>query len=201
MVTNCQVFGERAGRFAVEVAHCTDARDLPPKALEPPPAGLYEYIRRPRNVQGHSAKEVVDALQAATGKHLVVVRNERGLQTLLSRIEELRGEWLPLIATPEKSTLRLAIEVENALLTAELMARAALAPREPGQPLSGGLSATGRSELAGERAVSGGGGPAVARDGPAGRVAHPRDESWRSPRRRWRPWRFASVRHETGQSM
>jgi succinate dehydrogenase/fumarate reductase flavoprotein subunit len=58
------------------------------------------------------------------------VRNERGLQTLLDRIEALREEWLPRAVTPGAHALRRAIEVENALLTAELMARAALARRE-----------------------------------------------------------------------
>jgi succinate dehydrogenase/fumarate reductase flavoprotein subunit len=54
------------------------------------------------------------------------------LQTLLARIEELREDGLPQVArsAPDARALRRAIEVENSLLTAELMARAALARRE-----------------------------------------------------------------------
>ncbi len=130
MVTNCQVFGARAGRFAAEYACDAAVQDLPSQALEQPLSRLHG------TGQGqHHAHKVLDALQAATGEHLVVVRDERGLRTLLARIEELREDWLPQVATPDPgapdaSALQRAIEVENALLTAELMARAALARQE-----------------------------------------------------------------------
>jgi succinate dehydrogenase/fumarate reductase flavoprotein subunit len=130
MVTNCQVFGARAGRFAAEHARATGAqgrgtRALPCQALEQPFARLYEF-----DEGKYSAEETLDALQQATGAHLVVVRNERGLQTLLAQIEELREDWLPRVAKRDAAALRRAIEVENSLLTAELMAQAALARQE-----------------------------------------------------------------------
>ena len=73
---------------------------------------------------------VLEALQRATGVDLVVVRNERGLRALLARIDELRAEELPRVDVSGKAALQRAVEVENALLTAELMARAALERRE-----------------------------------------------------------------------
>jgi succinate dehydrogenase/fumarate reductase flavoprotein subunit len=135
MVTHCQVFGARAGRYAAE--HARDAgaararaRDLPPQALEQPLERLHEYGQGAGGTRERSAQTVLDALQAATGEHLVVVRNERGLRALLARIKELREEWLPRVSVPDVATLRRAMEVENSLLTAELMARSALARQE-----------------------------------------------------------------------
>jgi succinate dehydrogenase/fumarate reductase flavoprotein subunit len=125
MVTNCQVFGARAGRFAAEYARGTSARDLTPHALEQPVKRLYEFNRG----QG-SPDAILEALQRSTGKHLVVARNERGLRTLLARIKELREDWLPQVTTRDAGALPRAIEAENSLLTAELMARAALMRRE-----------------------------------------------------------------------
>lgn len=125
MVTNCQVFGARAGKFAAEYALKAGARDLTRKTLDSPLARLRSYGRGDRD-----AEDVLVALQEATGTHLVVLRNERGLQTLLARIQELREEWLTQVAVNEVQALRRAIEVENSLLTAELMARAALMRQE-----------------------------------------------------------------------
>jgi fumarate reductase (CoM/CoB) subunit A len=55
MVTNCQVFGARAGRFAAEYARGTGVHDLPVQALEQPLFRLYEFSRGDRAGQGRSA--------------------------------------------------------------------------------------------------------------------------------------------------
>ena len=125
MVTNCQVFGARAGRYAAEYALGSGARELPKGALEEPLARLQRYGRGEGEVE-----EVFAALAEATGRHLMVVRNEAGLRQVLATVEELRQERLPQVAVGKVSLLRRAIEAENSLLTAELMARAALLRRE-----------------------------------------------------------------------
>jgi succinate dehydrogenase/fumarate reductase flavoprotein subunit len=126
MVTNCQVFGERAGRFAAECARQVGARSLRPEALEGPLARLRGGYGRGEQ----SAEDVLIALQEATGTYLIVTRNEKSLQGLISRIQELTQERLPQVTIGDSAALRRAIEVENSLLTAELMARAALIRRE-----------------------------------------------------------------------
>jgi succinate dehydrogenase/fumarate reductase flavoprotein subunit len=125
MVTNCQVFGERAGRYAGEYALQAGTRDLAPETLELPLARARGFGRG----EG-SAEDVLAALQEATGTNLMVTRNERSLQGLIARIQELTEEWLPQVAVSDAGALRRAIEVENSLVTAELMARAALTRRE-----------------------------------------------------------------------
>ena len=121
MVTNCQVFGERAGRFAGEYARRAGARSPTPEALELPLSRLRRFGRGE-----HGAETVLAALQEATGAYLMVTRNAQSLQALLNRVQELTAEWLPQVASGDARALRRAIEVENSLLTAELMARAAL---------------------------------------------------------------------------
>jgi succinate dehydrogenase/fumarate reductase flavoprotein subunit len=95
------------------------------RALAAPLARLEKYGHGSRSVE-----EVFAALQEAAGRHLMVVRNARGLETLLEQIATLREEWLPEVALEGEHDLRRAVEAENSLRTAELMARAALMRRE-----------------------------------------------------------------------
>jgi succinate dehydrogenase/fumarate reductase flavoprotein subunit len=125
MVTNCQVYGQRAGQFAAEYALCADGGDLGRACLEAPLARLRQYGGGERE-----AEQVLAALQKAAGLNLTVVRNEAGLRALLGQIKELARECLPQVAIRDAHDLRRAIEVENSLLTAELMARAAWMRRE-----------------------------------------------------------------------
>jgi len=125
MVPNGQVFGERAGRFAGAHALQTGPRSLTPEALDVPLARLEGFGQGERSAEG-----VLSALQKATGSFLMVTRNQHSLQALISRIEELAAEWLPQVAVSDAHAMRRAIEVENSLLTADLMARAALIRQE-----------------------------------------------------------------------
>jgi fumarate reductase (CoM/CoB) subunit A len=121
MVTNCQVFGQRAGHFAALHALQAGARSPMPEVLELPLARLQAFGRGKR-----SAETLLATLQESIGAYLMVARNEQGLQALIGRVEQLTAEWLPQVAVGDVGLLRRAIEVENSLLTAELMARAAL---------------------------------------------------------------------------
>ena len=125
MVSGSQVFGARAGKFAAEHARNVGVPTLTAATLAKPLARLQSFGRGARD-----ADQVLAALQEATGTHLIVLRNEKGLETLIARIQELTEEWLPQVAVKNVHALRRAIEVENSLLTAELMARAARMRRE-----------------------------------------------------------------------
>jgi len=121
MVTNCQVFGARAGRFAAEYALGSGRRS-------PSPDGLAFGLSRLGKYGGGQKEtgDVLAALQEATATKLMVLRSGKGLKTLVARIQELTSDWLPAIAVHDVQALRRAIEVDNSLCTAELMAHAAL---------------------------------------------------------------------------
>jgi fumarate reductase (CoM/CoB) subunit A len=121
MVTNCQVFGRRAGHFAAVHALQAGTRNPGPEALALPLARLRRFGQGER-----SAEALLAALQEATGTYLMVTRNEQGLRALISRVQELSIGWLPQVAIGGVEALRRGVEVENSLLVAELMARAAL---------------------------------------------------------------------------
>jgi fumarate reductase (CoM/CoB) subunit A len=125
MVSGSQVFAARAGKYAAERARSARSKTLAPETLAPAFERLQRFGRGERE-----ANQVLAALQEATGTHLVVLRNEAGLAALLARIKELEEEWLPQVAVGTTPELRRAIEVDNSLLTAELMTRAALLRRE-----------------------------------------------------------------------
>lgn len=125
MVTNCQVFGARAGRYAAEHALTPGAGKLEEGMLTLALERLRAFGRGQR-----SPEDIFRALHEAAGRDLMVVRNAQGLEDLIATIRGLREEWLPEVVTDDVHSLRRAIEAENSLLTAELMARAALMRRE-----------------------------------------------------------------------
>ena len=125
MVPGSQVFGARAGKYAAMRVKGSGLSTLAPETLAQPLALMQSFNRGKRE-----ANQVLSALQAATGTHLIVLRNELGLEALIARIRELTETLLPQVPASSVSSLRQAIEVKNSLLTAELMARAALIRRE-----------------------------------------------------------------------
>lgn len=120
MVSGSQVFGARAGRFAAEHAQNASLPPLKGEALDRPLARLKAFGRGERR-----ADDALAELQEAAGAHLGVLRNAPGLETLIARVQELAQKWLPQVDVSEASALRRSLEVDNALLTAEAMARAA----------------------------------------------------------------------------
>ncbi|MBC7236722.1 MAG: FAD-binding protein, partial [Chloroflexi bacterium] len=125
MVTNCQVFGARAGRYAAEFAKNAARHDLRQQAAETLGGRLARLGRGQENVEN-----VLRALQTETSRHLMVVRDAEGLAMLLQQTEELQHERLPQTYTGRPMAMRRVLEVENSLLTAQLMAKAALLRQE-----------------------------------------------------------------------
>ena len=125
MVTNCQVYGARAGRFAAEHARAVGDHPLPRAAVDWALGRLEGFGRGEAD-----ADDVFRQLAATAGRNLMVVRNARGLEETIAAIGSLREEVLPRVAVGEGRLLRRAIEADNSLLVAELMARAALRRQE-----------------------------------------------------------------------
>jgi succinate dehydrogenase/fumarate reductase flavoprotein subunit len=128
MVSVGQVFGARAGRFAAE-----HVRQVRPGA--PPGESLAHALDRVQSRVQNRGKGALDAdaliteLQSAVYRHMMVVRERRDLEQLLSRIAELRAEKLPALRGGTAQAKR-AVEAENLLTTAELMATAGLLREE-----------------------------------------------------------------------
>jgi len=125
MVTNCQVFGERAGRFAAEHASQSGSSQLNRSSTQIPATGLQRSSGGSR-----SPADVLQDLQAGTDAHLMPVRNAQGLQELLHRVRELKAELAEPSAGGDAPSRRQATEVRNLIVTAELMTTAALAREE-----------------------------------------------------------------------
>ncbi len=128
MVTNCQVLGARAGQAAAEYARSAARPDPTLAAKEM----LSDRLGRLSGAHGRetTAEEVLNALQQETGQRLMVVRDGAGLSRLLACVAELLDERLPHVDITAAAALRRTIEVENSLLTAQMMATAALAREE-----------------------------------------------------------------------
>ena len=123
MVTNCQVFGARAGRFAAAYALGSGSREAPPASLEAPLARLRRRART-------DPEALFRRLQSAAAEHLMVARTEAGLRSFTGLIEEILAEAFQESRGAGTAGLRRSMELENSLLTARLMARAALLRQE-----------------------------------------------------------------------
>jgi fumarate reductase (CoM/CoB) subunit A len=121
MVSGGQVFGLRAGRHAAEHARAADARTAGRHTVASALSRLGAYGKG-----AVPAEALIGELQAATTRLMRVVREK----TLLTRIEQLRGEKLALLYAGDAAALKRAIEASNLITSAELMARAELIRRE-----------------------------------------------------------------------
>lgn len=127
MILTCQVFGRRAGQFAAE-----DARV---RAISPVPQGVIERrmerVERMAKKKGSSKpSELKKRLQEVMWRDVLVIRSKSSLQDCFQRVEEFsRGMDLG-VAVEKNEELWQAIELQNMLQVAEMMARAALLREE-----------------------------------------------------------------------
>jgi fumarate reductase (CoM/CoB) subunit A len=126
MLAACNVFGARAGRRAAEHAAAAGRSDAAPAAIEGPLVRLASF----RGGSSVTWGEIRRELKALTAETLLVVRSGAGLRRAIGRAGELRHEVLRRAVLRDAQTLAYLLETENLLLTAEMMARAALAREE-----------------------------------------------------------------------
>jgi fumarate reductase (CoM/CoB) subunit A len=126
MLAACNVFGARAGRRAAEHAAAAARVAATPDVLAPALARLASF----RGGSAVTWGEIRRELKSLTAATLLVVRDGAGLSRAVERARELRLEALPRAAAGSPTTVGYLLETENLLLTAELMARAALAREE-----------------------------------------------------------------------
>lgn len=122
MLPACNVFGARAGATAADYARGVTRPPLLPDHLAP----ACDRLARFRHRSGMTAHEIRRALKALTTGTLVVLRTAEGLKRLLDEAQRLREELYERAAVGTPQALVGAIETENLLLVAEVMAGAAL---------------------------------------------------------------------------
>jgi fumarate reductase (CoM/CoB) subunit A len=125
MSVTCQVFGGRAGRAAASRAREIDHRPLAD--------ALDGHGAVPKGANGSSTRELSELrakLQDAANRHLLILRDEKGLEAFRAECVDIRHslESETRIDTPAETVQ--ALELANLIEVGELMALAALARPE-----------------------------------------------------------------------
>ncbi|UCG65900.1 MAG: FAD-binding protein [Deltaproteobacteria bacterium] len=116
-----QVFGLTAGKNAAALALKTKRREIDPSQLNE------EEARIARIAGDVDPAEVTKVVQKTMWQRVGVVRDSSGLREALDKFEHLRREKVPRLLGDDVFA---ALEASNLLLTAEMVARAALAREE-----------------------------------------------------------------------
>ena len=125
MSVTCQVFGRRAGEAAAKHSQTCAQRDLP---------GVMEkekqFIKQFKGNGMNSLRDLKKQLQEAANRHLLIIRNEKGLIEFIAKINEIQDLLMndTKIETP-KDRIR-AIELKNLIDVGSMMANAALIRKE-----------------------------------------------------------------------
>jgi len=125
-LTETQVFGARAGKFAAERALSISSPKINQEQINEEWNKISKIVERK---EGENALNVKREIQAIMGNYVGVTRNEAELKIALRKLEEIRKtRLLKLCIVGEKAYqgLREALEVINLVDLAEVVAKAAL---------------------------------------------------------------------------
>jgi succinate dehydrogenase/fumarate reductase flavoprotein subunit len=123
MMTSCQVFGARAGRHASATAAVASRTVMERQVVKE----KLERINKVKESRGDQRPgEVKKALQKKAWEELLVVRSRESLRGVLKEIERIRGEVSPRFSIGNTRDLIDALELQNLLLVAEIIAGAGL---------------------------------------------------------------------------
>jgi succinate dehydrogenase/fumarate reductase flavoprotein subunit len=112
-----QVFGANAGRNAAALARHIERRDVPVGQVD-------EEESRIGRIKGNvDPLEITQIVQKTMWEQVGVTRDSVGLRGAIAKFEQIRKEMVPRLCGDE---LFSALETTNLVLTAELVARAAL---------------------------------------------------------------------------
>ena len=125
MSVTCPVFGGRAGRAAAARAREVDHRPL----ADP----LEGHGALPKGANGASKRELPELraqLQDAANRHLLILRDEKGLEAFRAECADIRQSLATEARIDTPAELVQALELGNLIEVGELMALAALARPE-----------------------------------------------------------------------
>jgi len=131
-VAETQVFGARAGRFAAEDALRRETPALDADQLNAEHERIRSILERREGIRPGALKTRVQDLM---WRKVGIIRDERGLLQALTELDRVRREDIPRLMISESHPrysydLVEALEADNMVIVAELVAKAALMRRE-----------------------------------------------------------------------
>lgn len=121
MAMTCQVFGERAGRAAA-----VRARTVPHAAADNAADPVLEYLAGFSRKGSRTGSEIRAELQETANRHLLILRNEKGLRRFLSELDRLQDQLAKDTSAETPAEFVYLIETDNLIETGRMMARSAL---------------------------------------------------------------------------
>jgi len=128
-LTDCIVFGARAGRSAARYALETAMPDNHYEEVKRKQALLAEVLDRSPD-QESEAKGLKSRIKSLMFDHASMLRTSEGLEEALNSIIQIKNEHLPRISASNPRELKEAFEVINMVTTSEMVIRSALFRKE-----------------------------------------------------------------------
>ncbi len=128
-LTDCLVFGARAGRQAAERARNGSIRTVPEERMRESIRAVTRLLERDSTPEG-DPDELVRDLKRIGWEGIGVIRSEDGLTRCLEALEEVKLTRMPKLFAPSARKLRAALEARFMLISHEVTARSSLARAE-----------------------------------------------------------------------
>ncbi len=131
-VTECVVWGARAGKYATEYAKKIGSPEIDAKEVEQAQKRVNDPMERK---EGAKPAELRERIQDLALTHVGPVRDGLGIEKALTEIEQMKAKDLPNIYVTAKDTVYntewvRALQVESMLQVLEIVARTSLMRRE-----------------------------------------------------------------------
>ena len=124
-LTDCIVFGARAGRSAANYVLKVDMQKPSSQELNRKKSELMKILGRPED-KGAEPSEIRQEIQSFMFKHVGILRDGKGLEIALDSLRRIKMEVLPRIFARDMRQLKEAFEVKNMVTVSEIVTRAAL---------------------------------------------------------------------------
>lgn len=128
-LTDCLVFGARAGREAAQRASGMGHGAIPDDRVMAATSRVADILDR-EHTEGGDADSMHGEVKKIGWDGIGPVRSESGLRQCLDALDRVRKDRLPMLSVPSLAKLRAAFEVESMILCHEMTARCALVRAE-----------------------------------------------------------------------
>ncbi len=128
-LTDCIVFGPRAGRSAANYALKNRRLECALQEIENRKGELFQILKQPIEKEA-DPKRVKEHVQSLMFEHVGILREGKGLETALGALLKTRAEVLPRLFARDLRELKEAVEVKSMVMVSEMVTRAALFRKE-----------------------------------------------------------------------
>jgi len=128
-LTDCIVFGPRAGRSAANHALKSKMPIYSSQEIENRKIELLEILKQPIDKEADPQK-VKEEVQSLMFTYVGILREGNGLENALNSLLKIRSEVLPRLSARDMRQLKEAVEVKNMVMVSEMVTRAALYRKE-----------------------------------------------------------------------